>query len=570
MAELDQSAKISATTHLAAIAWLRWRMFANGFRRNQTGGLVLTIILRILLWPIFTMMALGPAVGAGFFAWSTVSGHHPQRLAILFAAIAILWQFVAMNGVSISAQLNIFDPASLLRFPLRFGRYLVLRLALGLLTPSTIVGCLALFAAVIGIGIADTSLIPAATVVIAIYAAMNIFFSRMLGVWLERVLSTRRAREIFGVVMAIFFVSFQFLNTGRLGKHAHHAAPIWVFDLLQGSDRVLSWLPPGYAMNAILPGPPVARLGQFAALLAWTTLMFAAFAARLHKQFLGEYLSEGAPRSTPSARITAPRPPPPASIPMPATAHTLETQRKFLSPVMAACLRKEWLYFRGNGTTMVTLLMPLIMVFILGRGMLGRHPAYLLPSALGYSVMGLMAALYNIFGADLAGVQMYLLAPVRLRDVIVAKNIASAALLTVETALAWCVVRLVSGTPIPLWAQLSTLFWLVFVLFSNLALGTLRSIQAPTRVALGQARKIRPATANKTTVLLVLAVVFGSMLLEIPTTMLGSRLHHSWIGAAIFAPLAVAAIIGYGLMLNHVDRLILTHRDGFAQELCGD
>ncbi|MDP9050715.1 MAG: hypothetical protein M3O31_08335 [Acidobacteriota bacterium] len=482
MAELDQTGNISATTHLVAIAWLRWRMFANSFRRNKTGGMILTIILRIFLWPVFALMAIGPAVGAGFFAWSAVSKHHPQRLAILFGAIAILWQFVAVNGVSLSAQLNAFDPASLLRFPLRFGRYLVLRLALGLLTPSTIVGCLALLAAVAGIGVADHSLIPAAMVVLALYGAMNILFSRMLGVWLERLLSTRRAREIFGVAMALFFVSFQFFNTSHVGKHAHHATPSWVMDLLQGSDRVLAWLPPGYAMNAILPGHPLARVVQFAALLAWTTLILAAFAARLHKQFLGEYLSESAPRATPSPRQPAAAPAISAPV---ATNNHQPTTDNFLSPVMAACLRKEWIYIRGNGTMLVTLLAPLIFVFIMGRGMLGNHPAYLLPSAIGYAVMGFMASLYNIFGADLTGVQMYLLAPVRMRDVIVAKNIAGAALLLVEAALAWCVVRVVSGTPIAWWLQLSAVFWLGFVFFSNLALGTIRSIQAPTKVALG-------------------------------------------------------------------------------------
>ena len=127
----------------------------------------------------------------------------PQSLIPLLAAVAIGWQFVAINGVSMAATLATFDPASLLRFPLRFGRYLVLRLALGLLTPSTIIGCLALFAAAVGITIADHALAPAAFLVLGIYAAMNIFFSRMIAVWLERWLASRRAREIFGVLMAL-------------------------------------------------------------------------------------------------------------------------------------------------------------------------------------------------------------------------------------------------------------------------------------------------------------------------------------------------------------------------------
>jgi ABC-2 type transport system permease protein len=184
--------------------------------------------------------------------------------------------------------------------------------------------------------------------------------------------------------------------------------------------------------------------------------------------------------------------------------------------------------------------------------------------------MGLMTALYNIFGADSTGVQLYLLAPIRLRDVILAKNIASLALLLVECALAWCLVAVLATAPIPLSAQVSTVFWIVFMLFSNLALGTLRSIQAPRKIALAQARKLRPASASRTSGLLVLAVLFGCIVLQVPVTLLCRYFHNPWLAAAIFAPLAAAAIAVYGLLLNDVDRLVLSNRDRFAEELCSD
>ena len=187
-----------------------------------------------------------------------------QYLIPLLAGIAIGWQFVAVNGVSMAAALASFDPSSLLRFPLRFGRYLVLRLALGLLTPSTIIGCLALFAAAIGIAIADASLAPAAFVVLAIYAAMNIFFSRMIAVWLERWLSTRRAREIFGVLMAMFFISFQFLNyhgTDLTPSQRTPPATSWLLTFLHSTNRSLDWLPPGFAARSIsLAAHPLAHM----------------------------------------------------------------------------------------------------------------------------------------------------------------------------------------------------------------------------------------------------------------------------------------------------------------------
>ncbi len=66
-----------------------------------------------------------------------------KKLALAAAVIHVLWQFLTLNGISVSAGVPTFNPSTLLRFPLRFGRYLLLRTLLGLMTPMTIVGTLA-------------------------------------------------------------------------------------------------------------------------------------------------------------------------------------------------------------------------------------------------------------------------------------------------------------------------------------------------------------------------------------------------------------------------------------------
>jgi ABC-2 type transport system permease protein len=563
---------IPATTQLLAVAWLRWRIFVNAFRRqtrgNKVGSLIVAILLRLILWPIVALWVIGPCVGSGFVAWTAVSQHHPLNLSMLLAGIAILWQFIAINGIGIAATASSFDHTSLLRFPLRFGRYLVLRLLLGLLTASTIVGCLTLISAAIGIAVADLALAPAAFLVLGIYAAMNIFFSRMIAVWLDRLLATRRAREIFTGLMALFFVSFQFLNFRRPAGHRTPAANVtWINGFLHGTNRFLQWLPPGFATVSIFPGHPLARLGQFAALLAWTGVFFAAFALRLHKQFLGEYLSEGAPRTAPARTHTLPSSP---AAPEPAT-YNLQPATSFLSPIIAACLRKEWVCLRGNSNQLISMLTPLVFVIIFTRGILASHPSYLLPGAIGYAILGLLGTLYNIFGSDGAGVQLYLLSPVRLRDIVLAKNLASLALLLLEASLAWCLVIFLATVPIPLSAQLSAASWIVFVIFANLAFGTLRSIQAPRKVVVpGQSRQLRSSTASRTSGLIVLAILFGSILLQIPVALLCRHFNNPWLAVLIFLPLAAAAIAAYALLLANADNLIQTHRDTFAEDLCGD
>ena len=574
MAELDSglasSRPIPAWTQLLAVAWMRWRMFANGFRRQRLGvGLALVILVRLIVWPMLALVALGPIIGFGFAGWMVISDNHPQRLVPLLAGITVLWQFVSINGVSIAATVSNFDPSSLVRFPLPFGRYLVLRTLLGLMTPSTIIGCLSLLAAAIGIGIADHRLALPALIVLGIYAAMNVFFSRMLAAWLERWLSTRRAREIFGVLMAFFFIGVQFLNFRRVGSHPHsHAvANSWMLNLMHGTYRFLDWLPPGFAANAIvLQGHPVTALAQFAALLAWTALFLAVFAMRLHKQFLGEYLSEGAARSAPAAPASAMRRPAPR--PVAATAPAPAPGRTLLSPVIAAILRKEWVYLRGNANLLIGMLTPLILVFILGRQLASTHSDYLLPGALGYALFGVLAGLYNIFGADAAGMQLYLLAPIRLRDVVVAKNLMSLSVIAVDVTLAWMVVLILARSPIPLSTQVSAFFWIVFVIAANLTLGTLRSIQAPRKFVPGQSRQMRTPT-NRTSGLLVLAVLFGSILLQVPVTLACRSFHQPWLAALIFAPLAGAAVVAYAMLLRNADQLILSHRDLIAEELCG-
>ena len=215
------------------------------------------------------------------------------------------------------------------------------------------------------------------------------------------------------------------------------------------------------------------------------------------------------------------------------------------------------------------MLTPLIFVVLLNRTVFSGHSTYYLPGAIAYVLFGVLAGLYNVFGADGLGVQVYLLAPVRLRDVIVAKNLMSLAVIIAEAGLAWVLVSVFTRVPISMATQVSTGLWTVFVIGANLALGTLRSIQAPRRFVPGQVQQRRGGTpTNRTSGLLIMLVLFGSMALQFPVTLLCRYFHDPWIGAWIFGPLAFAAVAAYALLLRNAERFILAHRDVFAEELC--
>jgi ABC-2 type transport system permease protein len=436
------------------------------------------------------------------------------------------------------------------------------------LTPSTIVGCLALLAAAVGIGVAKPALALPALLVLAVYALMNIFLMRMIGAWLERWLANRRFREIFGALMALTVVGFQFLNFQRPQSHGLGGRNSWVLNILHSSGSQLHWLPPGFAANAILQAShPVAALALFTGLLANTALFAAVFAIRLRKQFLGEYLSEGASRraSERTSQRNLARTQQAGAV---AKAASTENARPAFPPIVAACLRKEWLTLRGNGMQLIGMLTPLFFVVILNRSVFRGHSTYFLPGAIAYVLFGVLAGLYNIFGADGLGVQVYLLAPVRLRDVIVAKNLMSLAVIVAEAGMAWVLVSMLTRTPIPLAIQVSTGLWTILVIGANLALGTMRSIQAPRRFVPGQAQRRRSTPTDRTSGLLIMLVLFGSMALQFPVTLLCRYFDNPWLGAWIFGPLAFAAVAAYALLLHNADRFILAHRDVFAEELC--
>jgi len=304
---------------------------------------------------------------------------------------------------------------------------------------------------------------------------------RMIGAWMERWLANRRFREIFSALMALTVVGFQFLNFQRAPSHGLGGRSSLVLNLLHSSGARLQWLPPGFAANAILQAShPFTAFAQFAGLLASAALFAAVFAIRLHKQFLGEYLSEGASRraNERAPQRNSARPQQAGAV---ANAASTENARPAFPPIVAACLRKEWLTLRGNGVQLIGMLTPLFFVVILNRSVFAGHSTYFLPGAIAYVLFGVLAGLYNIFGADGLGVQVYLLAPVHLRDVIVAKNLMSLAVIATEAGLAWVLVSVLARTPISLATQISTGLWTIFVIGVNLALGTVRSIQAPRR-----------------------------------------------------------------------------------------
>ncbi len=90
------------------------------------------------------------------------------------------------------------DSSDLLRFPLSYRSYFLVRMAYGAFDPATALGSLWSFGILLGVGFAKPALLPWTLLVLLTFAAFNLVFMQMVFAWVERWLAQRRTREVHG------------------------------------------------------------------------------------------------------------------------------------------------------------------------------------------------------------------------------------------------------------------------------------------------------------------------------------------------------------------------------------
>jgi len=566
MAGLDSDSRIPASQQFAAVAWLRWRLFANGFRRKGSTG---ELVARIIVFPFAAMFVIGPVAGASILAYIATSNYSLEYLAGIFWGIFALQIIVSIN---ISAPGLSFDPESLIRFPLNYSRYLTIRLFLGLLSASTIIGSFALLGVATGTSVACPALAPVAFAAAISLALCNMLFVRMVFVWIDRWLSTRRARELFTILIFVVSFSIQWANVtfNNLGHRrdptAQRAKIAAIEHLYSYIEPCLHYLPPGLAGTAIVRSSEHDRIVAFTLILG--VLLFAAaclaiFGWRMQREYRGENLSEAA-KSTPSAkRLPSAREARPADAPM---------RRDDLgsasvpadSPVIAACFEKEWIYIRRNPAQFGALILPLAMVFLFASrlGSFART-GLVFPAAVAYSVLGISALAYNILGLDASGVQFYFIAPVRFRSVILGKNLFGFCLTVAQLVLIYGVIAFTAGTP-PVLITLSTVLWAVFACLANATIGNMRSITAPKKM---DPSKLSRKQASQLSALISVGLMLVIGGIGFGLIALSQFLDIPWLPIPILLALAVGAFALYAAGLAGIDNMALSRRETLIEEL---
>src|SRR2546429_6393461 len=118
------------------------------------------------------------------------------------SCIFLFWQlfpsFAAVFGAS-------FEFRSMLRFPLNLTAFYVIGLAYGLADFSAVASVCWLASMTLGAAAARPGVLPAMLLVAALFLLLNVTLERLVGSWLERVLSPRPTpRVVFApVILAI-------------------------------------------------------------------------------------------------------------------------------------------------------------------------------------------------------------------------------------------------------------------------------------------------------------------------------------------------------------------------------
>lgn len=537
----------------AAIARVRWQLFVNGLRTIRGR---LEVVARGFMFLAVGFAGLGGSLVLGAAGWYIVSRQNLGWIAVLLWVMFLFWQ---LSPIMASALTENVDSSNLLRFPLSYPSYFMIRLVYGALDPPTALGCLWLLGLTIGIGVAQPDLFLWVALVLFAFAIFNVLLARMIFVWVERWLAQRRTREIIGVIFFIFIICFQFIGPlmSRIGRHGHP-------EVSRITTQVLPYeraFPPGLAAEAIaraMHGEFTPALTAFALECAYAIAILWLLNVRLRAQYHGENLSEAVARSTTPKEKRATR---------------LGWNVSGIPGPDAAILEKEFHYLSRSGPMLFTFVMPVVILLIFRlspqtsakQGNFLAHATDLaFPMGSAYALLVLTNLVYNCFGADAAGMQFFFVSPVSFREILLGKNLAHALVLASEVAAVWIAVCFMFHPP-AVDVTFATVTGVAFALLLNLTAGNLLSIYTPKKIDYGAFGKQRASTTTVFASLGIQAAVFG---LAAVTLLIARAFGRVWIAAVIFLILAGVASIGYVLVLNSADRIALNRRDAMLAELC--
>ena len=534
---------------LAAIAQVRWHMFTHSLRTTKGA---LELFSRIVISIVIVAGGLGGAVLLGVAAWYFVSHGRPEALALLLWPVFLFWQFFPVMATALTETM---DSSDLLRFPLSYPAYVLVRLVYGALDPATVLGTLWLLGITLGFGWARPGLLFLWTaLVLAIFAAVNLLLTQMIFAWVERWLAQRRTREIFAVLFFLAMISLQLVGPvlSRYGEHSNAT----LHKISHVANPVQAMLPPGIAAASIVcaaDGRYALALTFLAGLLLYAAAILRVLGVRLSAQYRGENLSEVSRDAALHQKVGV------------QPGWTIAG----LSGPVAAVFEKELRYLARSGPMLLTFVTPIIMLVVFGMrgrsgGFLSNSPDLTLPIGAAYALLLLTNLIYNTFGADGGGVQFFLASPVSFRSVVLGKNLSHMAVLAAEVLVLAVGVSLLFRPP-SLLALAMTVTGLLFAAPINLAAGNLLSLYSPKKIEVATFGRQRASQLTVLASLVLQILIFG---LGALTVFLARSYARPWLAVILFLLLAAISFVTYLAVLTRIDPLAQSRREILTTELC--
>jgi len=535
------------STQLFLVGWLRWRLFVNGLR-TATGKLNLAV--HIIMGSGIGLGILGFGVLLGLGSWWAVRYDKPPLLSGELWLVYLVWLLFPLVISGFGAEA---DPVSLLRFPLRYSTFVLLALAHGVFDPVASACLYWLAAMLLGIAVASLSALRWAIPAFAVLALLNLLINRAIYAWLSRWMAQRRTREILGAAGILLAISAQFI-TPLANRYGHRALP--------GVTRLVSAvraLPPSMAAATVTFGR-AGYLGkacaEFLGLLAYCGVVGWFLAIRLRAEYRGENLSEA---RRPSAEARAP-----------VRAGWNVTG---VSPTVAALFEKDLRYLLRNTMAYLTLLTPALIILALSMGRRGSPNPKItgiilgsstyFPMGVAYVLLTVVGLAYNSMAYDGPGLPILFAAPIRFRDVMVAKNLLHSIVFSAEVILVFVLVQLVGGHCPPAIVGL-TLAGALWAFLMNLTAGNLVSLYFPRKLKPGQMRR-QQGSGMAVLVTLGVQVVVGGLAT-------GLYLFSRWAGNIVWCGAGLVGLSGitwvaYQRVLDLVSGIAWKRREALLAEL---
>jgi ABC-2 type transport system permease protein len=533
------------------VAGLRWRMLRNNLKNKQRMWDMIGLVISSIVGVFFVA---GVAIAVFVGTTSFLEDRREARMTLLFWGIFLWWQVLPIFVAGFSPS---FSFRSLRRFPMSLSAFYLIGLAYGLADSAALASVIWLLAMTLATAVANSSLLPGMMLACALFVAVNVTLERLVGSWVEKILSKRRSREVFLALFVMLMVSLQFLNP-IVEKYASSAKP--------EAERVVRYLEPfpGSFAGRILTGSAANDFSAVAVgtvgLAGYAVLFGGLLFVRYRTQYRGEELGETMAPARAGAKTAA------------GARDAGGPEIGFLPATVLAVIGKEFRYLFRNGFVATALLFPPMLVLLFSMQFGGAHPTALkhgvapelfFPAMMAYLTLMLMAPSYNNFAYEGRGMQTYFMLPVKFQDVFMGKNFVTVSVLVAEIAVCVALFEWRVGLP-PVPMFLATMGALVFAVAGQLTIANWSSLTFPKKMEFGKMQGQRQsgmAVLVAFSAQIVFGVTCGLVLF------LGRAANSPWLSLEIFLLLGTAAVGGYVASLEPLTKLAEKKKEAMLETL---